>query len=123
MKLNTLSGILFLPFIVLVVIFSIFNRHEVAINLWPFAYELKLPFYLAVILISFIFFLIGALLGWLPALSYKHRLKNSKKKISKLEEEIKDLKTAAATKAIAKSQAAQDDHKKTIELKIDKPKK
>lgn len=118
---NIISGIVFTIFITIIVIFSISNNHLINISFWPFAFKLQMPLYLAIILISFIFFLIGALLIYIPGIGTKLKLKNANKRIKDLEKEIDDIEHK--NKLSIKSEKKKDDIKKdakTIELKVDK---
>ncbi len=76
---------------IFVVVFAISNRGEVALGLFPFAYEVRLPVFLLV----FISFIIGLISGnfslWLSRFAAFRESKRTKERISALENEISVL--------------------------------
>ena len=80
-----ISSLFVIPFILLFVLFSISNREIILLHLWPFPFEIEMPVYLTILFFSFIFFIFGGLLAWIPYIGTKKRIKHQKKKIEELE--------------------------------------
>jgi len=80
----------------LLVVFIVVNRHSVAISLFPLPYEVQLPAYLFVL----IFFLCGFFMSWLFMSTRRTTsslaLKQCKKRIEALENELRGLRLGRA---------------------------
>ncbi len=84
--------------------FFVANKQTITLNLIPSSMVIELPFYVVALSV----FLIGLGFGWfvmmISKFSLKTQLKRKEKKISALEDEIKQLKTAkSTTSALLKS--------------------
>lgn len=68
-----LSWIVTLPLLVIVIVFSVANRHLVTIDLWPFALTQPIPLSWLVLGAAFVGFVIGALVMWLSGAGTRRR--------------------------------------------------
>lgn len=84
-------------FLVVFVTFTVANRQAVAIDFWPFAYQLSLPF--ALVLLGSLLggFLIGTFLMWLRFGAARARARRAEQRAAILERELTELKRAAGT--------------------------
>ena len=91
-----LSWIITLPITVVVVVFSIANSHEIAIDLWPFEASLALPLFVLVLVSLLVGFLVGACVMWITAGKTRSRARAAAHKASDLEREVASLKRQQA---------------------------
>jgi uncharacterized integral membrane protein len=91
-----------LPVTLVVVVFAVANRGEVAINLWPTGLDLSVPFF-AVVLGSFLTgFLVGAAIMWLSGAKARSRARRLRYRAEELERELNRLqRQAEAAKSAA----------------------
>lgn len=90
------SWILTLPVIVVVVIFAVRHRADVAIDLWPTGIQLAVPLYVVVLGSLLTGFLVGALVMWLSAGRGRRRARASNHQARSLEYEVARLKQPVA---------------------------
>jgi lipopolysaccharide assembly protein A len=83
--------ILLLPLLVLLVLFGLSNRQEVALGLWPFDLTWAVPLSVAVLLIAALAFLLGALVAWAAGLPQRHRARRTQAAAGLLQAEIAEL--------------------------------
>lgn len=74
------------------VTFTVFNLDPVAIDFWPFEYQLSLPFALVVLGCLLAGFLIGAFLMWLRFGAARARARRAEQRAASLERELVELK-------------------------------
>ncbi len=80
------------PFLVLLVLFTLSNRQPVAIGLWPTDLAWQAPLSLAVLLGMGIAFLLGALFTWGASLAQRRRARRAEDTVRVLEAQIAELK-------------------------------
>jgi lipopolysaccharide assembly protein A len=88
--------ILLLPLLVLLVLFGLSNKQEVALRLWPFDLAWAVPLSVAVLLIGALAFLFGALIAWAASLPHRRRARQLEEAARLLEAELAEHRAAAA---------------------------
>ncbi|TCZ55974.1 LapA family protein [Roseicella aquatilis] len=88
--------ILLLPLLILLVLFGVSNKQEVALVLWPFDLAWVAPLYVAVLVFSAVFFLFGALVAWMASLPYRRRARRMEDAARAMEFELAEFRAAAA---------------------------
>jgi uncharacterized integral membrane protein len=91
-----------LPVALVVVVFAVSNRDEVAINLWPIGTDLSVPFFAVVLGVFLAGFLMGAAIMWLSRSRERNRMRRLRYRTEELERELNRLRRQAdAAKAAA----------------------
>jgi putative membrane protein len=93
---RVLFWIIALPIIAIAMAFAVANHDSVTISLWPLAYRIEIPLYIAVTGALFLGFLVGIIYGWLGSLRVRHRARNETKRAEKLSTENADLRQKLA---------------------------
>ncbi|MGF1592386.1 MAG: lipopolysaccharide assembly protein LapA domain-containing protein [Kiloniellaceae bacterium] len=88
--------IITLLFLIVFVTFTATNLEQVAIDFWPFEYQLSLPFALVLLGSLLSGFLVGAFLMWLRFGAARARARRAEQRAAILERELVELKRAAA---------------------------
>ena len=88
--------ILLLPLLILLVLFGLSNKQEVALRLWPFDLAWVVPLSVAVLLIAGLAFLLGALTAWVASLPHRRRARRVEEAARLLEAELAERRAAAA---------------------------
>ena len=102
-----LSWIVTLPVTLVVVVFAVSNRDEVAINLWPTGLDLTIPFFAVVLGVFLAGFLVGAAIMWLSGAKGRNRARRLRYRAEELDRELNRLqRQAEAAKAGAARTAA-----------------
>lgn len=83
--------ILLLPLLLLLVLFGLSNRQEVALGLWPFDLAWAVPLSVAVLLIAALAFLLGALVAWTAAVPQRRQARKVHAAAGLLEAELSEL--------------------------------
>lgn len=96
-----LRALLLFPFLVVLVAFALSNPQPVTLGLWPTDLTLEAPLSLATLVIAGVFFLLGAVVVWLPGLGHRIRARRAERRARSLSEEI-----AARDKAEAAGRGA-----------------
>ena len=94
-----LRAILLTPFLIVLIAFALSNPQPVQLALWPTDVTLEAPLSIATLIIAGVFFLLGALIVWLPGLGHRYRARRAEKKARALAAEL-----AARDKAAAAAQ-------------------
>jgi len=76
------------PFLLLLAAFAISNPQPVSLALWPTDVTLEAPLSIAVLIIAGVFFWLGALLVWFPALGHRRRARVAEKRSAALEAKL-----------------------------------
>ena len=97
-------------FLVVFVTFTVANLQQVAIDFWPFEYQLSLPFALVLLGSLLSGFLIGAFLMWLRFGVARARARRAEQRAAILERELVEAKRAAAVSRPAAPAGAQITH-------------
>jgi putative membrane protein len=90
-----LSWIVTLPVTLVVVVFAVSNRDEVAINLWPTGLDLTIPFFAVVLGVFLAGFLVGAAIMWLSGAKGRARARRLRYRAEELERELVRLQRQA----------------------------
>ena len=88
--------IIALPIIAFAMAFAMSNHEGVTISLWPFAYRLEIPLYIAVTGGLFFGFLAGLIYGWIGSLTFRRRAHSAAKQVTKLQAETEELRRKLA---------------------------
>lgn len=88
--------IIALPIVAIAMAFAVSNHENVTINLWPLAYRLDIPLYIAVTGALFLGFIVGLLYGWIGGLRARHRARIEAKHVTKLQTENEELRRKLA---------------------------
>jgi uncharacterized integral membrane protein len=83
--------IIALPVVAIAMAFAVSNHESVTIDLWPAAYRLDVPIYIAVTGALFLGFLVGVTWGWLGSLRARNRARGETKRANKLALENEEL--------------------------------
>jgi uncharacterized integral membrane protein len=84
-----LRALLLAPFLLLLIAFALSNQQPVTLGLWPIEETLELPLSIAVLAIAAVFFLLGAVIVWIPALGHRRRARRAQKRVTTLETKLK----------------------------------
>jgi lipopolysaccharide assembly protein A len=80
--------ILLTPFLIVLVAFSLSNPQPVPLHLWPLDFEITAPLSVAVLAVSGVFFLLGALIVWFGQLAARARARRAERRVRDLESQI-----------------------------------
>jgi uncharacterized integral membrane protein len=96
-----LRALLLTPFMLVLIIFVLSNPEPVTLAMWPTDLTLDAPLSIATLVIACVFFLLGAVMVWLPGLGHRRRAHVAEKRARALTAEL-----AARDKAAAVSTSA-----------------
>jgi uncharacterized integral membrane protein len=88
--------LLFLPLLILLALFALSNMQEVQLRLWPFDLAWAAPLGVAVLMLSGIGFLVGAVLAWAAGLPGRRRARDMAAAAKLVEAELAVLKAQEA---------------------------
>jgi uncharacterized integral membrane protein len=88
--------VLLLPLLVVLVLFGLSNRQEVALELWPFDLAWVVPLSTAMLVLAALAFLFGAAVAWGGALAWRRRAKRLQEAARVLEAELAEHRARAA---------------------------
>ncbi len=72
--------------------FSVTNRQDVGVDLWPLPItDLQLPLYAMILIAGFVGFMGGAAVGWLSAGGARRRARNEARRAQALEKNLNSL--------------------------------
>jgi uncharacterized integral membrane protein len=97
-----LRALLLTPFLIVLVAFVLSNPQPVSLALWPTDVTLEAPLSIATLVIAGVFFLLGALIVWLPGLGTRMRARRAEKTARKLSAEIAARDKAAAAVVVVR---------------------
>jgi len=83
-----LRALILFPFVLVLVAFGLSNNQTVNFGLWPTDVSIEAPLGLSVLAIAGVFFALGALIVWFPALGHRARARKAEKKLSSLQNEL-----------------------------------
>jgi uncharacterized integral membrane protein len=90
------SWLLTLPLGALLVLFAVSNTSPVRLGLWPFDVTVELPLSIAVLGVSAIAFLFGAIVVWTTAIPVRMRARKLENSATALRAEVDQLRKALA---------------------------
>lgn len=96
MMARLLGLVLLLPLLLLLVLFGLSNRQEVALELWPFDLAWVVPLSTAMLIMAALAFLFGALVTWAGALAWRRRARRLEEAARLLEAELAEHRARAA---------------------------
>ncbi|MBL12740.1 MAG: hypothetical protein CMM51_04105 [Rhodospirillaceae bacterium] len=76
---------------VFLVLFTISNRPEIIVELWPLPYTLNLPLYLLLLVSAFLGFIAGVIITFFSSGTMRKNFRKAEKKAGNLEKELKKL--------------------------------
>lgn len=91
--------VLFVPLLVLLVLFALSNMQEVELRLWPFDLAWLAPLSVAVLMLSALGFLLGAAMTWAAHLPARRRARQLEQAAKLLEAELATYKAREAEAA------------------------
>jgi lipopolysaccharide assembly protein A len=77
-----------LVFVLLLVLFALSNRQDVAIGFWPTDYVTEIPLSVAILVGMALAFLVGASIFWLQTLGLRRRARRAEALVSRLQAQI-----------------------------------
>ncbi len=83
-----ISWIVTLPLMLAVVVFSLANRGDVSLDLWPFKESITLPLFLPLLGALFVGLLIGGAVAWLSGARHRRRARELRFDKTYLEREV-----------------------------------
>lgn len=83
--LNTVIGALVA---LLVILFAVSNRQPVAVELWPFPYQLALSLYAVILLAVLLGFIAGAIGLWLVGAAKRRELRRLRRQVRDMEQSL-----------------------------------
>ena len=103
------SWIVMVPVAIFVIAFSVANRAEVGVDLWPFEYVAPVPLFVAVLGAAFAGFVAGAFVAWISGHGGRRRGRAASRRavvaereIQRLREHVQKLEDVAAPAAPGK---------------------
>jgi uncharacterized integral membrane protein len=96
-----LSWIITLPLMVVAVVFAIFNRKVVDLDLWPLAIKVQAPLFVLVLGSAVVGLLAGAMAAWISGGPTRRRAREARRHAADLEREIARLREVAAPRPAA----------------------
>lgn len=91
--------LLALPVLVILVAFALSNQQAVRVGLWPTDLFIDLPLSVVVLLVSALFFLVGAFMTWGSSLSEASRARRAERTVRTLEEQVQALRAQRSNPA------------------------
>lgn len=101
-----LSWIITVPLLALAVVFVIFNREPVALELWPFGIRVEAPLFLIVLGSIFLGLVIGGIAAWISGGSLRRRARHAQSRANDLEREVARLRREREAEAEARVEHA-----------------
>src|SRR5271165_4810510 len=83
-----LRALLLAPFLLVLIAFALSNPQPVSLSLWPTDVTLEAPLSIATLVIAGVFFLLGALIVWIPGLATRRRARLAERRAAALEAEL-----------------------------------
>jgi putative membrane protein len=80
-----LRALFLAPFLLVLIAFALSNPQPVSLALWPTDVTLEAPLSIATLVIAGVFFLLGALIVWLPGLAHRRRARVAERRARSLE--------------------------------------
>jgi uncharacterized integral membrane protein len=93
--LSFIRGFIGFVLAVALVVFAIFNRHDVLFSIGPVYEPLNLPLYLIALVFMGVGFVFGCVFVWLGAAPVRRTKRKQRREIKKLEKELDKLKGAS----------------------------
>jgi putative membrane protein len=79
------------PLTIVLAVFAVANRDDVALSLWPFDVQMQLPLFVLALGTLALGLLIGAFLMWIPLLGWRHRAYAETRRADRLGAELAAL--------------------------------
>ena len=96
MMARILGLLLLLPLLLVLVLFGLSNRQEVALELWPFDLAWVVPLSVAMLILAALAFLFGAAVAWAGSLSWRRRAKRLEEAARVMDAELAEHRARAA---------------------------
>jgi uncharacterized integral membrane protein len=91
-----LRALILTPFLLVLVAFAISNPQPVSLALWPTDVTVEAPLSIATLVIAGVFFWLGALIVWFPALGHRRRARVAEKRAALLSAQLAERDKAVA---------------------------
>lgn len=91
-----LRALILTPFLLVLVAFAISNPQTVSLALWPTDVTVEAPLSIATLVIAGVFFWLGALIVWFPALGHRRRARVAEKRAALLSAQLAERDKAVA---------------------------
>ncbi len=88
---KALFRIFLLAAVVVAVVFAVFNREVVTIDVWPFPYQVQIPLYLLLLASLLLGFLIGSAVSWSSQGKWRRRARERARRVEAMEREVSAL--------------------------------
>ncbi len=89
--------LILLPILLVLVLFELSNRQDVALSLWPTDLSLQAPLSIAVLAGIALGMVLGGLVVWFTSLSRWRRARRAEDRVRLLEARLSDMQTSLAT--------------------------
>ena len=89
---RALSLLILVPAGLVLVAFTVVNRHLVLLDFWPLPISMLLPFSVAIMLVFVIGILWGGMVSWMSAFNSRREAREIKRKANQLEIQLRHLK-------------------------------
>lgn len=86
-----INWILVFPFVLIALSFTISNRQDISLTLWPFPFTVEIPLALFALVMILIGFLFGGVASWWAGHNRRVRARETKRQASDLSREVKVL--------------------------------
>jgi len=77
-----------IPVIIVVAVFAVMNRQQVALNLWPLPWEMSAPLFMLTLGAILFGFLFGCLVMWFSGSKHRRRLRESRRDLDAARSEL-----------------------------------
>lgn len=91
-----LRTLLFLPVLIVLILFALSNPAPVTLTFWPTDFRFTTPVSAAILVSAAAAFVVGGLFVWFPALCTRRRARRFERATRRLEAQVSDLKKRAA---------------------------
>jgi uncharacterized integral membrane protein len=89
------------PLLLLLVLFLLSNRGDVAVTFWPTDYVWEVPLSLVILGAMGVAFLMGGLIVWISALRQRRRARRAEHAVRLLEAQVQELKSRIPSPAMS----------------------
>lgn len=103
-----LSWLISIPVMILVVVFSVANRQELRLDLWPLPWGVDLPVYLAVLGALVVGLFAGMIVMWLAGHGQRRAARLERRRADSLQRQLRQIEDDAAQRAAALPRIPQD---------------
>lgn len=77
---------------VAIILFAVFNRQPMEVDLWPLPFTLITPLFAVVLVVAFVAFIAGGVVMWLSSSRVRQRARREHRRADNLEKDLATLK-------------------------------